>query len=80
MFIKESNGLYTLTAVISHEGTSMYNGHYVAWVRHNELWMKFDDTKVSLATTNDILGLSGGDCGPTAYILLYGPNTLENNE
>ena len=34
---------YRLKAVIIHLGKSVHSGHYVAYVRHNEDWVLFND-------------------------------------
>ena len=44
-------GLYRLQCVIEHIGRTMHGGHYVAYVRMQDKWLKCDDLKVSEART-----------------------------
>jgi ubiquitin carboxyl-terminal hydrolase 5/13 len=44
-----SNTKYRLKAFISHKGTSMHCGHYVAHVKVNDRWILFNDNRVVLA-------------------------------
>ena len=62
---------YELIAVITHKGRSADGGHYVAWVKMNDTWLKFDDDKVSPTTEEEIKKLSGGGDFHTAYDLIY---------
>lgn len=73
-----NSGLYQLNAVLTHKGRSSSSGHYVAWVRHRQNeWLMFDDENVTPVTEEDILKLSGGGDWHTAYLLIYGPRTIE---
>jgi ubiquitin carboxyl-terminal hydrolase 5/13 len=38
---------YELFAFISHKGTSAHCGHYVAFVKKNNIWCLFNDNKVA---------------------------------
>jgi len=40
-------------------------------------WLMFDDENVTPVTEEDILKLSGGGDWHTAYLLIYGPRTIE---
>jgi len=73
-----NSGFYQLNAVLTHKGRSSSSGHYVAWVRRNQTeWLMFDDENVTPVTEEDILKLSGGGDWHTAYLLIYGPRTIE---
>lgn len=73
-----NSGYYTLQAVLTHQGRSSSSGHYVSWVRRKgDDWIKFDDDDVSPVTSEDILRLSGGGDWHCAYVLLYGPQRLD---
>ncbi|KIO18756.1 hypothetical protein M407DRAFT_31590 [Tulasnella calospora MUT 4182] len=81
--------MYDLVAIVTHKGASADGGHYIAWVRKDELqpstapgesseeWFKFDDDKVSVVTQDKITGLDGGGEDSTAYILLYRSKRLD---
>ncbi|KAG9044628.1 deubiquitinating enzyme [Tulasnella sp. UAMH 9824] len=82
-------GMYDLAAIVTHKGASADGGHYIAWVRKDELqpsnvpgessdeWFKFDDDKVSVVTQDKITTLDGGGEDSTAYILLYRSKRLD---
>ncbi|PIK51930.1 putative ubiquitin carboxyl-terminal hydrolase 14 isoform X1 [Apostichopus japonicus] len=73
-----NSGYYELQAVLTHQGRSSSSGHYVGWVkRKGDEWIKFDDDDVSPVTAEDILRLSGGGDWHCAYVLLYGPRSVE---
>jgi ubiquitin carboxyl-terminal hydrolase 14 len=73
-----NNGFYQLNAVLTHKGRSSSSGHYVAWVRRNQTeWLMFDDENVTPVSEEDVLKLSGGGDWHTAYLLIYGPRTIE---
>lgn len=73
-----NSGYYQLQAVLTHQGRSSSSGHYVGWVRRRgDEWIKFDDDDVSPVTSEDILRLSGGGDWHCAYVLLYGPQRIE---
>ncbi|KAA3676966.1 ubiquitin carboxyl-terminal hydrolase 14 [Paragonimus westermani] len=71
-----NSGYYELIGVLSHQGRTSSSGHYVAWVKVNDTWIKFDDDVVTPVALEDILRLSGGGDWHCAYILLYGPKRL----
>lgn len=71
-----NSGYYELQGVLSHQGRTSSSGHYVAWVKVNGTWIKFDDDIVTPVTPEDILKLSGGGDWHCAYNLLYGPKRL----
>ncbi|EPZ34611.1 cysteine proteinase [Rozella allomycis CSF55] len=68
-----TTGFYELTAVLTHIGRSADSGHYIGWTKDqsSDKWWKFDDDKVSPATSDDILKLDGGGDWHTAYLLIY---------
>jgi len=83
-------GMYELCALVTHKGASADGGHYIAWVRKDELqpttevdvpgteeWFKFDDDKVSVVTQDKITSLDGGGEDSTAYLLLYRSKKLD---
>ncbi|CAF3307592.1 unnamed protein product [Rotaria socialis] len=73
-----NSGFYQLNAVLTHKGRSSSSGHYVAWVRRSQTeWLMFDDENVTPVTEEDVLKLSGGGDWHTAYLLIYGPRTIE---
>ncbi|XP_013393115.1 ubiquitin carboxyl-terminal hydrolase 14-like [Lingula anatina] len=77
-----NSGYYKLRAVLTHRGRSSSSGHYVSWVRRKDTdeWLMFDDDKVSVVESEDILRLSGGGDWHCAYFLVYGPRVLEIEE
>lgn len=75
-----NSGYYTLQAVLTHMGRSSNSGHYVAWIRHsqNNTWIKCDDKTVTPISEEAVSKLSGGHGDwHCAYVLLYGPKTLQ---
>lgn len=52
--INISGNKYTLKVISVHVGKKMNSGHYIAYVRDGEKWMKIDDDKVSNVNFNDI--------------------------
>jgi len=67
-----NTGMYTLKAVLTHQGRSSDAGHYIGWSKTPDgQWVKFDDDKTSVHELEDILALSGGGDWHTAYICLY---------
>ncbi|KAF5394899.1 Ubiquitin carboxyl-terminal hydrolase 14 [Paragonimus heterotremus] len=71
-----NSGYYELIGVLSHQGRTSSSGHYVAWVKVNDTWIKFDDDVVTPVSLEEILRLSGGGDWHCAYVLLYGPKRL----
>lgn len=71
---KSPHGLYTLNAVVTHQGTSADSGHYQCFVRNQEKpnsWWRFNDDKVSEVDDAKIASLAGGGASDSALILLY---------
>lgn len=70
--IDENGQIHELKAVLVHGGDHMY-GHYVAFVRTNDLdWWRFSDSNVTSATVADVLAsCSGTDSTSSAYFLMY---------
>eukprot|EP00002_Diphylleia_rotans_P020196 TRINITY_DN3918_c0_g1_i1.p1 TRINITY_DN3918_c0_g1~~TRINITY_DN3918_c0_g1_i1.p1 ORF type:complete len:465 (+),score=89.21 TRINITY_DN3918_c0_g1_i1:57-1451(+) len=72
--VENQSGNYELCAVLTHIGRSADSGHYVAWVKDDNSkddWFKFDDEKVSIVPSEEILKLQGGGDWHIAYICLY---------
>ncbi|KAL0837658.1 hypothetical protein Bca101_089548 [Brassica carinata] len=66
--------IYDLVSVLTHEGITTDNGHYLAWVKQESgTWIKYDDTRLSPQQEEDIMKLSGDGTGgdPMAYIIMY---------
>lgn len=58
---------YRLKAFVSHKGTSVHSGHYVAHIRHdNEGWVLFNDEKVVKADEEGV-----GALKPLAYLYVF---------
>lgn len=55
---------YTLTALVSHSGSSPFVGHYIAYARNEDDWFLFNDGEVSPVTLSSVLDVE-------AFILLY---------
>ena len=64
-------GMYELCAVLTHQGRTAEAGHYVAWVKQDAQWLKFDDDAVSPVTEEQVMSLCGGGDWHTAYICFY---------
>ena len=58
-----SPGWYDLSTVVVHIG-KMDAGHYLCYCRHDDQWFKFNDSKVTLATEQQVLNAD-------AYLLFY---------
>ena len=43
-------------------------------------WLMFDDENVTPVLEEDVMKLSGGGDWHTAYLLIYGPRTIEYEE
>jgi len=57
---------------LTHQGRSSDSGHYISWVhRSGESWLKYDDDKVSEASTEDITNLKGGGDWHMGYYFFY---------
>ncbi|CAK9305089.1 unnamed protein product [Gordionus sp. m RMFG-2023] len=72
-----NSGYYDLLAVLTHQGRTSNSGHYVAWVKRNDVWMMCDDNNIKPVTEEHIMKLSGGGDWHTAYVLIYGPRILK---
>ncbi|XP_033118729.1 ubiquitin carboxyl-terminal hydrolase 14-like [Anneissia japonica] len=76
-----NSGYYQLQAVLTHQGRSSSSGHYVGWIhRKGAEWIKFDDDTVTPILEEDILKLSGGGDWHCAYVLIYGPKRLIDDQ
>jgi len=75
-----NSGYYELAAVLTHRGRSSSSGHYVAWVKKDDLWISCDDENTTVVSVEEILKLSGGGDWHCAYVLLYAPKQLTIEE
>ena len=65
-------GRYQLISVLTHQGRSSESGHYIGWVhKKDDKWLKYDDSDVTMVTTNDVLELKGGGDWHMAYICFF---------
>ena len=65
-------GRYQLISVITHQGRSSESGHYIGWVhKKDDKWLKYDDSEVTMVTTNEVLELKGGGDWHMAYICFF---------
>jgi ubiquitin carboxyl-terminal hydrolase 14 len=63
---------YGLRALITHRGRACDSGHYVAHVRADDEWYRYDDEKVSVVEEEQIRFLKGGAADwHCSYILIY---------
>nr|GEX82372.1 hypothetical protein [Tanacetum cinerariifolium] len=64
-------GLYDLVAILTHEGMTIYSGHYIAWVKdHASTWVEMDDSSATAKKEADLAAMSGGDGGQIAYLCI----------
>ena len=65
-------GRYQLISVLTHQGRSSESGHYIGWVhKKDDKWLKYDDSEVTMVTTNEVLELKGGGDWHMAYICFF---------
>ena len=65
-------GRYQLISVLTHQGRSSESGHYIGWVhKKDDKWIKYDDSEVTMVTTNEVLELKGGGDWHMAYICFF---------
>jgi ubiquitin C-terminal hydrolase len=64
---------YTLSAVVSHSGSSPFVGHYIAYVRNATGWFLFNDSSVTPALESNVLLVE-------PFILLYERRTIPSIE
>ena len=65
-------GRYQLISVLTHQGRSSESGHYIGWVhKKDDKWLKYDDSEVTMVTTNEVLELKGGGDWHMAYICVF---------
>jgi len=74
--IHSSNAKYRLHSVISHIGGSARSGHYVADVKHDKFWYRFDDKEVHRSSDKTV---RTGDNSLNCYILSYRHCQFEMN-
>lgn len=68
------SSLYTLQAVVTHQGSSADSGHYQAFVKDkydDNKWWRFNDDKVSIVEKDRVENLAGGGESDSALILIY---------
>ncbi|KAK3164646.1 hypothetical protein QOZ80_1AG0022390 [Eleusine coracana subsp. coracana] len=73
---QQLTGIYDLVCVLTH-GESADYGHYVAWIKQEEEWIKCDDEQIHICYEDEVLSLSGGRDGQVAYICMYKGQTSE---
>jgi ubiquitin C-terminal hydrolase len=64
---------YTLSAVVSHSGSSPFVWHYIAYARNVTGWFLFNDSCVTAVTESNVLDVE-------AFILLYERRTIPSIE
>lgn len=64
---------YTLSAVVSHSGSSPFVGHYIAYARNATGWFLFNDSSVTPAAESNVLLVE-------PFILLYERRTIPSTE
>lgn len=65
-------GNYQLIAVLTHQGRSAEEGHYMGWTHYSgDTWICYDDDKVSEKKLSQILELRGGGDWHMSYYLIY---------
>eukprot|EP01004_Peranema_trichophorum_P010753 NODE_9582_length_579_cov_43.807018_g8945_i0.p1 GENE.NODE_9582_length_579_cov_43.807018_g8945_i0~~NODE_9582_length_579_cov_43.807018_g8945_i0.p1 ORF type:complete len:158 (+),score=52.71 NODE_9582_length_579_cov_43.807018_g8945_i0:41-475(+) len=71
-------GWYELCGVVTHKGRDADGGHYVAWVKHKDDWLLFDDNKVEVVREEKVKATHGGAADDhLAYLLIYRTRTIE---
>jgi ubiquitin carboxyl-terminal hydrolase 14 len=69
---KVNAGYYGLKGIITHRGRCCHSGHYVAHVKVDEMWIMYDDEKVTEVGDEDIAFLAGDRADwHCSYILIY---------
>jgi len=63
-YSQDSNTEYNLYAVIVHYGSTVFSGHYVAFVKIEDVWWLFDDTECVEVDSSLVLKQN-------AYMLFY---------
>ncbi|KAI8973886.1 hypothetical protein BDB01DRAFT_807992 [Pilobolus umbonatus] len=66
---KSGNNVYTLFAVVNHQG-KMDSGHYTMFAKHRNEWFRFDDHNVTKAYRKEVLDSK-------AYMCFYIKKSLE---
>ncbi|KAI8967242.1 hypothetical protein BDF20DRAFT_1004934 [Mycotypha africana] len=66
---KEEDNIYTLFAVVNHQG-KMDTGHYTMYAKHRNEWFRFDDHNVTTAYQKEVLDSK-------AYMCFYIKKSLE---
>ena len=62
-------GCYEMRAIIAHAG-GPDDGHYVAFVKINQMWLKFDDMEVDEVEEESLISLASED-GLCTYLVFY---------
>ncbi|KAF3903949.1 hypothetical protein ABW21_db0206617 [Orbilia brochopaga] len=61
---EKEKALYDLYAVVVHRGDRSTTGHYIAFAKEGDQWLRFDDLKVHVVSEEEV-------ARQEAYILLY---------
>ena len=51
---RNTNPVYTTYAVIEHHGNPR-GGHYIAYTRHNDKWLCYDDTSINYVDESKVI-------------------------
>ncbi|KAG2386003.1 hypothetical protein C9374_003152 [Naegleria lovaniensis] len=67
---------YTLYSIIMHSGKTAISGHYWCYIKHltaaGDVWFKFNDTKVTTLSKDQVMKEAfGDDSSSSAYCLIY---------
>ncbi|KAE8450049.1 hypothetical protein EG329_007188 [Mollisiaceae sp. DMI_Dod_QoI] len=69
----KSRSTYHLQSIVTHKGDAIEQGHYISYSKHENQWFQFDDHKVYVASTSEVLAAE-------AYILFYVIQSLASAE
>lgn len=75
----DENTFY-LSAVINHSGNAEC-GHYYSFIKVNNEWFQFDDSRVTIRTEKEVLEISQGKTShpSNCYCLFYSKSTRQRN-
>jgi len=62
---------YDLFAVVVHIGSGPYAGHYITYIKHQSVWICFDDESVDVVEEEKIQMVYGGGRTANGYLLFY---------
>jgi hypothetical protein len=57
-FIKINNDTLYLMSMIIHYGDNIHSGHYISYIKHNDSWYIYDDTKDDLEYVGDFKNIN----------------------